>query len=250
MGNEFAEAEIIEVRLDEIEPMPIKIRKMDREEKILLVRSIRENKYVEPIQVCKYTVKVDWVRRDPPFYLIVNGQHRFEVIRDVFAPETIKVVLLGENWDEAKYWTEAIRLNNIRGDYDLAVLADRVKFLASKLDKANEGLREVLGFTSRDKIFMKTLKALGRYIPEEKKKQLKEKVEKGMSYQELTTELQNALTMSRLARADVLVLVSAGNRFMIVNVSEDLFNKLANYRTEVGDAEFYRVLTERLSELG
>ena len=79
MSGVIETIEVVDVR--DIEPMPVRIRKMDDAERQLLVLSIKELGYVEPIQVCRYTIETDIVKRAPPFYLIVNFQ--FSLARSV-----------------------------------------------------------------------------------------------------------------------------------------------------------------------
>ena len=81
--------EVKRVKIEDIEEMPVKIRHMTAEERALLKRSIMEVGYVEPIQVCYYS--------DRGKYRIVNGQHRFEVLRDDFkVDEVLSLIHISE----------------------------------------------------------------------------------------------------------------------------------------------------------
>lgn len=155
-----------EVDVDLIEPIPENIRAMDDEEFAMLVRSIEENGFVEPIQV---------VEMCGGGYRIVNGQHRFEAATKVLGFEKVPVVVLGKMccegekgdcWGELRYWQEVIRLNNIKGDWLTPELAKRVLWLweyaKKKMDK--EEFRRSLGFRKGSNQFKRIFEGSKRSI--------------------------------------------------------------------------------------
>jgi len=221
--------EVVDVK--DIEPMPIRIRKMKPEEKALLYRSIVELGYVEPIQVCKYTKPTDLVQREPPFYLIVNGQHRFDVLVEELKVEKVTVVVLGENWDREKYWSEAIRLNNIRGDYDIIKLAERIRELQASIPDWGM-LRERLGFTPTDAIFQKVLRLIHE-VDKEKAKRLKKKIEKGeVGVDELSRILSE--TLSGLSNRKLIILSLRGIKLMVFECDDEVWEKLTRKKEQMG----------------
>jgi hypothetical protein len=221
--------EVVDVK--DIEPMPVRIRKMKPEEKALLYRSILELGYVEPIQVCKYTAPTDLVDRAPPFYLIVNGQHRFDVLAGELKVDKVTVVILGENWSREKYWSEAIRLNNIHGDYDIIRLAEKIKEVQAQIPDWGM-LRERLGFTPTDAIFEKVLRIV-HGMNKENAKKLKEKIEKGeVSIEDLTKILRE--TLSGLSSRKLIVLSLRGVKLMVFECDDEVWAKLMREKEKIG----------------
>jgi len=217
------------VDADMIEPMPIRIRKMVSEEFEFLKKSIEDVGYVEPIQVCYYSQKTDLVVREPPFYLIVNGQHRFDALVNEFKADKVTVVVLGENWDKIKYWSEAIRLNNIKGDYDIERLADRIRELKKSIPDWNE-LREILAFGEKDKIFKSALGFLSK-IDREKAFALSRKIERGeISLESLPEILKEFLSGLRGENYRGIIVTSPESKLLMFQVDDDCFEKLKKIR--------------------
>lgn len=164
------------VPIEKIRPIEENIRKMTDEEFNLLCKSIQENGFVEPIQVVEYETADGDV-----YYRIVNGQHRFEALRDVFGVKEVPVIVVGKNWDETRYWMEVIRLNNIKGDFDPVALTKKILEIREKTKNLYDldELKRRLGFagkrTAFDKIFENVKKTLPPYMRkklEEKKKDI------------------------------------------------------------------------------
>jgi DNA adenine methylase len=229
MSGVIEAIEVVDVR--DIEPMPVRIRKMDDAERRLLVLSIKELGYVEPIQVCRYTIETDIVKRPPPFYLIVNGQHRFDVLVKDMGVDKVSVVVLGENWDKVKYWSEAVRLNNIRGEFDVEKLAERIRELRSKIPDWNV-IREKLAFTPRDKIFKDALKLLSGINPKVAN-ELREKAKSGsVSIEDISKILGSGLSSGSLENK--LIFVSGGDG-VVLNIDGGLVKRFKKVVSELGD---------------
>jgi len=130
-------------------------REMDEDMVRSLVMSLSDF-YVEPIQV---------VETPNGKYRIVNGWHRFIVLRDVFKAEKIDVIVIGrmckegENkeagcMDEFDYWLNAIRLNSIHGRWIKGALSQVLDYLlkeAKKRGLSERALKERLGLQSKDR---------------------------------------------------------------------------------------------------
>jgi len=229
MSGVIETIEIVDVK--DIEPMPVRIRKMDDAERRLLGLSIKELGYVEPIQVCRYTVETDIVKRSPPFYLIVNGQHRFDVLVRDIGVDKVSVVVLGENWDKVKYWSEAVRLNNIRGEFDVEKLAERIRELRSKIPDWNI-IRERLAFTPRDKIFKDALKLLSGINPKAAS-ELREKAKSGgVSIEDISAILGSGLSSGNLENK--LIFVSGGDG-VVLNIDGGLVKRFKKVVSELGN---------------
>ncbi|MEM4531335.1 MAG: ParB/RepB/Spo0J family partition protein [Thermofilaceae archaeon] len=128
----------IRVKIDDIEMPDIPLRMMDDEVFKSLVRSISELGYIEPIQV---------VEKCDGGYKLLNGYHRFQVLKDVFNYSEIDVIVVGKLccggesdncMDEFDYYINAIRLNNIHGDWRISVLREVLKTLIDKAE--NKGI--------------------------------------------------------------------------------------------------------------
>jgi len=168
-----------EIDADLIVKQEENLRVMTDEEFNLLCQSIRENGYCEPIQVVGYTEdaaeKSEWHRRYAGKFLIVNGNHRYEALTKVFGMKKIPCEVLGWNWDEDRYWQEAIRLNNIRGEFDKVALAKAVIKLYERLKKKydKDTIKRKLGFAGAKTQFDYILAQVEKTIPPEIKKKLK-----------------------------------------------------------------------------
>ena len=132
-------AEIRWVDVDKIEfDESVNLRSMTEDEFRLLVRSIAENGYVEPIQVVEY----DGGKR----FRVLNGFHRFKVLTDVFSMKTFPVVVVGRDWDEERFLQEMIRLNSIHGEFIPERVMEAVKRINSRSQYSQE---ELLSIPSR-----------------------------------------------------------------------------------------------------
>ena len=109
-SEEVEKKPTVVVGIEKIVPLEENVRVMTDEEFNALCRSLEENGYVEPIQVVKYGKEPD------EYYKVVNGNHRFEALRDVFGWREFPCIVVGEDWSDEKFWSEVFRLNNIRGD--------------------------------------------------------------------------------------------------------------------------------------
>jgi hypothetical protein len=143
------------VRVGEIEEPPLRLREMDEDMVRSLVMSLSDF-YVEPIQV---------VETPGGKYRIVNGWHRFIVLRDVFKAEEIDVIVIGRLcregedrgsgcMDEFDYWLNSIRLNSIHGKWAKGALSQVLDYLlkeAKKRGLSERLLRERLGLPSKSR---------------------------------------------------------------------------------------------------
>lgn len=144
------------VRVTDIEEPPLRLREMDEDMVRSLVMSLSDF-YVEPIQV---------VETPGGKYRIVNGWHRFIVLRDVFRAEEIDVVVIGRLcgegegresgcMDEFDYWLNAIRLNSIHGKWIKGALTQVLDYLlreAKRRGMSEKALGERLGLHSRGRV--------------------------------------------------------------------------------------------------
>ena len=218
------------VPVSKIEPIPENVREMTEEEFNALCRSIEENGYVELIQV---------VELPNGKYRIVNGQHRFEALVNVFGLTEIKVVVLGrmcrENedperdncWDEARYWTEVIRLNNIRGDWLKPELAKKILWLWEYYKKKGydkERLKEKLGFTGSRTLFDKVFEQVKNAVPPEIRKRLEENKDKITTVEELSKVLNEIMKKyGSTLDSGFIIFEFAGAEHILVKSTPELY---------------------------
>lgn len=134
----------VKIKVSDIELPDVPLRAMDDETFKSLVRSISELGYVEPIQV---------VEKCGGGYKLLNGYHRFQVLKDVFNYSEVDAVVIGrlccegesENcMDEIDYYVNAIRLNNIHGEWRRGVLRDVLRMLMAWADSKGISREEVI----------------------------------------------------------------------------------------------------------
>jgi len=179
-------AEIRWVDVDKIEfDESVNLRSMTEDEFRLLVRSIAENGYVEPIQVVEY----DGGKR----FRVLNGFHRFKVLTDVFSMKTFPVVVVGRDWDEERFLQEMIRLNSIHGEFIPERVMEAVKRINSRSQYSQEELRQKLGFSVRGKMYRRLIRSLVESLPEGLRDEVQEKARRSTSLSEAIDAIKSSL---------------------------------------------------------
>jgi ParB-like chromosome segregation protein Spo0J len=88
------------IERERLNPLKENLRVMTDEDMLLLEKSMRDLGVVEPLHVVEY----DGGR----YYLIVNGNHRFEVLVKKFAMDKIPCVVIGKDWPMERVYVEAV----------------------------------------------------------------------------------------------------------------------------------------------
>ena len=176
------------IPIEKLVPLEVNVRKMTDEEFNLLCQSLEENGYVEPIQVVQYG--------EPPneVYKIVNGNHRFEALRDVFGWREFPCIVVGKDWDDLKFWREVFRLNNVRGDWDKVEAGKKLWELYEKLKDRydKEEIKRMLGFAGTRTLFDKILERATKGLPEEVRKEVKKRKEEIETIEDLSRIIHDA----------------------------------------------------------
>mgnify|MGYP000023416119 CR=1 FL=1 len=204
------------------------VRKMTAEQFNLLCQSIAENGYVELIQVVKYGDK----------YKVVNGVHRFLALRDVFGWKEVPCIVVGENWDEVRYWSEVVRLNAIHGDFDIVALTKKVNEIRRRTNWDIEELRRRLGFDSKNKLIKRILSQVENTLPPEAKKKLKKTKKEIETIEDLSRIIHEIMKKygSTLDK-NFMIFSFAGKEHMLVICDAELWNLVQALADTVVDKE-------------
>lgn len=142
------EMKVVEVEADKLIPLGKNLRKMTTDELDLLIRSIKDLGFVEPLHVVYYS--------DKDKYLVLNGNHRFKVGVEFFKFDKFPCVVLGHDWSEEDVMAEVIRLNNIHGEFDIVEVTKFVNSFLQKVIKEKGSLvdaRRRLGLRVKDRFY-------------------------------------------------------------------------------------------------
>ena len=197
-GEEIAR-KVEEVEASLVEPIEENVREMSEEEFNMLVKSIEENGFAEPIQV---------VEKCGGGYKIVNGNHRYQALTRVFGLERVPVVVLGRLccedekpeeagcWDEIRYWSEVFRLNNIRGEWVKPEVAKKITKLWEHYRARGFTLaefKERLGFKSKDKTVDRIIERVKKVLPDDLREKLEKKRAEAGAVDELLAVVRDIL---------------------------------------------------------
>lgn len=211
------------VPIEKIKPIEGNIRKMTDEEFNLLCKSIEENGFVEPIQVVEY-------EEDGGYYRIVNGQHRFEALRDVFGVKEIPVVVVGKNWDDTRYWMEVIRLNNIKGDFDPVLLTKKVLEIREKTKNLYDldELKRKLGFAGAKTKFDKIFEDVKKSLPPEMRKKLESSKKEIETVEDLSRVISEIMRRhGKTVDKNYLIFTFGGKDHLMVRCDSELWSKIS-----------------------
>jgi ParB/RepB/Spo0J family partition protein len=127
-----------ELQVDLLDPLPgdRNLNQMDAEEFALLVQSIRDNGFLEPIQ----TVPMADGR-----YRIIGGEHRWKAAKEVGMEKIQALVLGGPKWqDEDLQEFMSARLNHIRGSLSPQRFVKTFQRFSQKYTA--DSMRQLMGF--------------------------------------------------------------------------------------------------------
>ena len=135
---EIPDYELVDVA--QLDPLPDgqNINEMDDEEFSNLVESIKENGFIEPIQV---------VPMVDGRYRIVGGEHRWKAAQQLKMEKVPAAVLKGQRWTDNDLQTfMAARLNNVRGRLSMPKFAGLYRTLSQKY--TDTVMKQLMGFKS------------------------------------------------------------------------------------------------------
>jgi uncharacterized ParB-like nuclease family protein len=138
--------EVVMIERERLNPLKENLRVMTDEDMLLLEKSMRDLGVVEPLHVVEYD--------GGKYYLIVNGNHRFEVLVKKFAMDKIPCVVIGKDWPMERVYVEAVRLNSISGEFDAVAFIEKLgkivkRWLDNGMKKTDIALNLGLRFNSR-----------------------------------------------------------------------------------------------------
>jgi ParB-like chromosome segregation protein Spo0J len=218
--SEVEFGEYVLIPIEKLKPLDVELRVMTEEEFNLLCQSIREGKFTEPIRVVK----------DGDVYRILDGNHRFLALRDVFHAKEVPCIVVGEmgkDYDELRFWMEAIRVNNIKGEFNPAALAKKVieiyEKLKHKYDK--DEIKRKLGFAGKKSMFEKILNQVEKTLPPEMRRKLREAAREINSIEDLSKVL-NALfkQYGKTLECNFMFFVWGGKECVMVRCDSELWS--------------------------
>lgn len=127
--------EVVDLDIDLIEPDPVNPNELDPATREALRREISDNGFVQPVVVRPHQNR----------WLIVDGQHRWEVLKEL-GHKTVPCVVDDAGEDEARM--RLLTLNRLRGTFDIAKLSGVLAELAAEMSE--EELRERLAIPPED----------------------------------------------------------------------------------------------------
>jgi ParB-like chromosome segregation protein Spo0J len=127
--------EVVDLDIELIEPDPANPNELDPPTREALKREIDDNGFVQPVVVRPHQNR----------WLIIDGQHRWEALKEL-GHKTVPCVVDDAGEDEARM--RLLTLNRLRGSFDLAKLSDILAELASEMSE--DELRERLAIPAED----------------------------------------------------------------------------------------------------
>jgi ParB-like chromosome segregation protein Spo0J len=171
--------------------------------------------------------------KDGMKYRILDGNHRFMALKLKFDVKEVPCIVVGEmgkDYDEIRFWQEAIRTNNIKGEFNVDVLIQRAMWIYDKVRNKydlNE-LRKRLGFTSKDDSFKQVLKTIESTLPAEAREKFREYSKKIKNPIELPKAIDKALketyTNTDIQDRKQLMFVSEEQDRVVVMCDEELWH--------------------------
>jgi len=162
--------EVVMIEKDKLVPLAENLRKMTDEDMLLLEKSISDLGVVEPLHVVEY--------EGGKYYLIVNGNHRFQLLTKKFEMEKLPCVIIGRDLPMERVYVEAVRLNSISGEFDMVALIEKVGKIVKKWSEEgwnNQRILTVLGLRKSSPI-AKQLLGIGKKPKKSEKDSLPSKL--------------------------------------------------------------------------
>lgn len=176
-GLTAEELVVVKVPLDDICPDPLNPNEEDPETFNMLVSTISEDGFDQPIVICPIADKERSELNAPTEakYVISKGEHRYRAAR-VLGHKTVPAVI--RDWDPLTRRTRLVRDNNVRGEVNKSKFTDLVHALQAEHSLDAELASSLLGFDSSKEMFALMVK-------EQKAKDLESGAETGRAKDEL-----------------------------------------------------------------
>jgi len=205
--------EIVWIDADLLEEIPLNVKPMTKEEIELLKQSISELGMADPLQVVKMGER----------YIIINGNHRYRILKNDLGWEKMPCVIIGENWEHERILAEAIRLNKLMGKFDPVEFYRALDKIFKKWGKTmdEDQLRRKLGITRRDALFKK---AFDRITGRTRSPSTKTIVSAHKALVKI---------IKKLAEDKKVGIVTEGENFVLIKLSPEVFDDVREVMAEV-----------------
>ncbi|RLG67534.1 hypothetical protein DRN93_04330, partial [archaeon] len=205
--------EIVWIDADLLEEIPLNVKPMTKEEIELLKQSISELGMADPLQVVKMGER----------YIIINGNHRYRILKNDLGWNKMPCVIIGENWEYERILAEAIRLNKLMGKFDPVEFYKALDKIFKKWGKTmdEDQLRRKLGITRRDALFKK---AFDRITGRTRSPSTKTIVSAHKALVKI---------IKKLAEDKKVGIVTEGENFVLIKLSPEVFDDVREVMAEV-----------------
>jgi hypothetical protein len=147
---------------------------------------------------------------------------------------------IGKDYDDIRYWQEAIRTNNIKGEFNMPVLTKRVIELYEKTRKMYDAdeLKRKLGFSGKNSAFEKIINNVEKSLPPELRKRFREASKEIGSVEDLSRVLNELFKQyGKTLNSNFMVFVWGGKECLMVRCDTELW-------------KLVKIFTERLENSG
>ena len=220
MSDKKIEVEYIDIDL--IKPNEWNPNEEDEKKFNLLVESIREDGFIQPINV---------VDNGDGTYTIISGEHRWKAAKVLGYEEVPAVVHKKEEFDIDKQKFLTVRMNVLQGKLNPLKLADLVNELEKKYDK--EVIKNLMGFTD-EAIFEQIFKDVRESLPEEIREKLDEVKDEIKTVEGLSQVVNRLLAeYGEKIPTNFIFFVLGGKKHVMIQSNKKLFDRVSEILKEV-----------------
>lgn len=147
-----ADLDVVKLLVEEIMPDPLNPNEETPETFNILVSTISEDGFDQPVVVCPITdLERETFKAEPEVkYVLAKGEHRWRASR-VLGHKTIPAVI--RNWDSLTRRTRLVRDNNVRGETNKDKFTQLVHSLQAEHSLDSELASSLLGFDTSKEMF-------------------------------------------------------------------------------------------------
>lgn len=204
--------EIRVLSIDTLQPNPWNPNVEDGTTFNELVESIKENGFVEPIQVVESNGG----------FVIIGGEHRWKAAKLAGLTEIPAVIL---DWDEDKQKVETVKLNVLRGKLD----PEKFTKLFQELEKkyGREPLRKLMGLGRKDAEFRRLLREVKKNVPEEMQREIEKRADKIKNVEDLAAVVNSLYSrFGGTLQYSFMIFNYGGRQHLMVKLNDASFAKL------------------------
>lgn len=204
--------EIKNIPIDSIQPSSWNPNVEDPDTFNELVESIKNDGFVDPIQVAP----------TGDIYTIVGGEHRWKAAK-IAGLQQIPCVILP--WDDDKQKINLIKLNVLKGKMDPAKFTKLFRSMEERYGAGN--LRKMIGLGRKDAEFRRLLREVKKGLPEEVQAEIDKRADKIRNVEDLAAVV-NSLYSKYGATLDssYMMFVYAGQTHLMVKLNKEMFDSV------------------------